>query len=173
MHSQGRLRLRCGGRTPSLAFVSGCITKLVTRHVELLVVDDNPGDFALIRESFRDCAVPVRITPALDAERVFEILEDPNGVSPDLIILDLNLPRINGFEVLKRIRADGRTAAVPVVVMSSSTLPTDVYRAYDLHANAYITKPSNLDTYFEIARSIATLWLEPLSRTLARTATVV
>src|SRR5258708_16229302 len=115
MHSQGRLRLRRGGRTPSLAFVSGCITKLVTRHVELLVVDDNPGDFALIRESFRDCPVQVRITPALDAERAFEIIEDHEGISPDLIILDLNLPRINGFEVLKRIRADERVSGVPVV----------------------------------------------------------
>jgi CheY-like chemotaxis protein len=146
---------------------------VVTRHVELLVVDDNPGDFALIRESFRDCPVEVRITAALDAERAFEIIEDHGGISPDLIILDLNLPRINGFEVLKRIRADERVSGVPVVVMSSSTLPTDVYRAYDLHANAYITKPSNLDTYFEIARSIATLWLEPLSRTLSRSATAV
>jgi CheY-like chemotaxis protein len=136
--------------------------------VELLVVDDNPGDFALIRESFRDCPVRVRITPALDAERAFEILADRQGNSPDLIFLDLNLPRIDGFEVLRRIRADPRTGSVPVVVMSSSMLPADVYRAYDLQASAYITKPSNLDTYFEIARSITTLWLEPLSTTLSR-----
>ena len=138
--------------------------------MELLVVDDNPGDFALIRESFRDCPVRVRITPALDAERAFEILDDRQGKSPDLIILDLNLPRIDGFTVLRRIRADPSTGSVPVVVMSSSMLPADVYRAYDLQASAYITKPSNLDTYFEIARSITTLWLVPLSMTLSRAA---
>jgi CheY-like chemotaxis protein len=140
----------------------------VTRQVELLVVDDNPGDFALIRESFRECSVRVRITPALDAERAFEILDDREAAWPDLIILDLNLPRIDGFEVLRRIRADPRAGSVPVVVMSSSTLPADVYRAYDLHASAYIAKPSNLDTYFAIARSITTLWLDPLSTTLSR-----
>ena len=137
----------------------------MTRQVELLVVDDNPGDFALIRESFRECPVRVRITAALDAERTFEIIDDPQGISPDLIILDLNLPRIDGFEVLKRIRAHPRAGSVPVVVMSSSTLPADVYQAYDLHASAFITKPSNLDTYFEIARGITTLWLAPLSTT--------
>jgi CheY-like chemotaxis protein len=136
--------------------------------VELLVVDDNPGDFALIRESFRECPVGVRITLALDAERAFEIIDGAPGISPDLIVLDLNLPRVNGFEVLKRIRAHPRIGAVPVLVMSSSTLPADVYRAYDLHANAYITKPSSLDTYFEIARGIATLWLGTLSTTIAR-----
>jgi CheY-like chemotaxis protein len=140
----------------------------MTRQVELLVVDDNPGDFALIRESFRECPLVVRITPALDAERAFEIIDDRRGTSPDLIILDLNLPRIDGFEVLRRIRAHPRVGAVPVVVMSSSTLPADVYSAYDLHASAYITKPSNLDTYFEIARAITTLWLAPLSTTLPR-----
>jgi CheY-like chemotaxis protein len=136
--------------------------------VELLVVDDNPGDFALIRESFRECPVMVRITPALDAERAFEIIDHPQAISPDLIILDLNLPRIDGFEVLRRVRAHPKAGAVPVVVMSSSTLPADVYRAYDLHASAYITKPSNLDTYFEIARSITALWLGPLSATVPR-----
>jgi CheY-like chemotaxis protein len=145
----------------------------MTRQVELLVVDDNPGDFALIRESFKECPIRVRITPALDAERAFEVLDHPQRISPDLIlpdliILDLNLPRIDGFEVLRRIRAHPRAGAVPVVVMSSSTLPADVYRAYDLHASAYITKPSNLDTYFEIAHSITTLWLGPLSTTLPR-----
>ena len=140
----------------------------MTRQVEILVVDDNPGDFALIRESFRDCRVRVRITPALDAERAFEIMDDPQATSSDLIILDLNLPRISGFEVLKRIRAHPRVSAAPVVVMSSSTLPADVHRAYDLHASAYITKPSNLDTYFEIASAITTLWLWPLSTTVAR-----
>jgi CheY-like chemotaxis protein len=136
--------------------------------VELLVVDDNPGDLALIRESFRECPVRVRITPVLDAERAFDVIDDLRGNSPDFIILDLNLPRIDGFEVLRRIRTNRRVGSVPVVVMSSSTMPDDVYRAYDLHASAYITKPSNLDTYFEIARSITILWLGPLSTTLAR-----
>ena len=140
----------------------------MSRQVELLVVDDNPGDFALIRESFRECSLHVRITPALDAERAFEIIGDPKVTPPDLVILDLNLPRIDGFEVLRRIRSDPRVASVPVLIMSSSTLPADVYRAYDLQASAYISKPSNLDTYFEIARAIALLWLTPLSNVQSR-----
>lgn len=134
---------------------------VVMSHVEVLVIDDNPGDVALIRESFRECSVQLRITSAKDAEEAFSLLEDPRRVPPTLVILDINLPRTNGFEVLRRIRCSERLNATPVVVMSSSTLPADVGRAYDLHANAYVGKPSNLDTYFEIARGIVTLWLDP------------
>lgn len=138
----------------------------MTRHAEILVVDDNPGDLALIRESFRECSLPVQVVPVLDAEHAYEFLDDPRRTPPDLIILDLNLPRIDGFEVLEHIRADERFWGTPVLIMSSSTMRSDVARSYDLHANAYIEKPSNLEAYFEIARGIVKLWLEPLSNTL-------
>lgn len=135
-------------------------------RAEILVVDDNPGDLALIRESFRECTVPTHVIPALDAERAFEFLNDPDRRPPDLIILDLNLPRIDGFEVLRRIRANERLCGTPVLIMSSSTMRSDVHRSYDLLANAYIAKPSNLEAYFEIARGITKLWLEPMANLL-------
>ena len=136
--------------------------------VEVLVIDDNPGDIALIRESFRECSVQPRITAAQDAEQAFELLEDPRREPPALVILDVNLPRTSGLEVLRRIRAEERWNAVPVVIMSSSTMPDEVGRAYDLHASAYVGKPSNLEAYFEIARGIVTLWLEPLAGAVSR-----
>lgn len=138
------------------------------RPVEVLIIDDNPGDVALIRESFREGSLQPRVTAALNAEQAFSLLEDPRREPPTLVILDVNLPRTDGFEVLRRIRSDERWRAVPVVIMSSSTLPAEVQRAYDLHANAYIGKPSNLETYFEIARGIVTLWLEPLAGAVPR-----
>jgi len=140
----------------------------VLRPVELLVIDDNPGDIALIRESFRECSVQPRITAALDAAQAFKLLDDPRREPPTLVILDVNLPRTDGFEVLRRIRSDERWNATPVVIMSSSTLPAEVGRAFDLHANAYIRKPSNLEAYFEIARGVCTLWLEPLAGAVSR-----
>jgi CheY-like chemotaxis protein len=136
--------------------------------VEVLIIDDNPGDVALIRESFRECSVQPRITAAQDAEQAFELLEDPQRPPPTLVILDVNLPRTNGLEVLRRIRAEQRWNAVPVVIMSSSTMPDEVERAYNLHASAYIGKPSNLEAYFEIARGIVTLWLAPLTGAVSR-----
>jgi CheY-like chemotaxis protein len=141
---------------------------IVLRQLEVLIVDDNPGDIALLRESFRECSVQPRITAAHDAEQAFELLEDSRREPPTLVILDVNLPRTNGFEVLRRIRSNERLKAVPVVIMSSSTLPSEVGQAYDLHANAYIGKPSNLEAYFEIARGIVTLWLHPLAATADR-----
>jgi len=144
------------------------INDQVPRKVEVLIVDDNPGDLALIRESFRECSLATEVIPALDADRAFAILNDLSRNPPDLIILDVNLPRIDGFEVLRRIRADERLNATPVLMMSSSTMPADVWRAYDLHANAYVAKPSQLEDYFDIARGIAALWLEPLANISAR-----
>lgn len=135
--------------------------------LEVLIVDDNPSDIALLRESFRECSLQPRVTAAHNAEQAFARLEDSRREPPTLVILDVNLPRVDGFEVLRRIRCDERWNAVPVVVMSSSTLPAEVGRAYGLHANAYIGKPSNLDAYFEIARGMVALWLEPLAGTVS------
>ena len=140
----------------------------MARLVRILIVDDNPGDLALIRESFRECSVETEVTPAIDADKAFEILDNPKNYPPDLIILDVNVPRIDGFEVLRRILANARLNSTPVVIMSSSTMPADLSRAYDLHANAYVGKPSDLDSYFEVARGITTLWLEPMATTHAR-----
>jgi CheY-like chemotaxis protein len=140
---------------------------MVLRPVEVLIIDDNPGDVALIRESFRECSLQPRLIAAHDAEQAFELLDDPQREPPSLIILDVNLPCTDGLEVLRRIRADPHWNPVPVVIMSSSTRPAEVGRAYDLHANAYIEKPSDLEAYFDIARGIVTLWLEPLAARVA------
>jgi len=132
------------------------------KPVEVLIIDDNPGDIALLRESFKECAVQPKITAAYDADQAFDLLLDGKRFAPDLIILDVNLPRIDGFEILRRIRSDKRFSSTPVLVMSSSTCRSDVWRAYDLHANAFLTKPSDMDAYIEVARGIVTFWLEPL-----------
>jgi CheY-like chemotaxis protein len=124
------------------------------RPIVILLVEDDPGDVVLVREAFTHNKVNNDLRIASDGVYALEQLRDPELSLPDLILLDLNLPRKDGREVLEEIRADPRLTAIPVVVLTTSDAETDILRSYELHANAYITKPVDLQHFLEVVREI-------------------
>src|SRR4051812_45511086 len=134
-----------------------------SRPVEVLLVEDNPGDVRLTQEALKDGHVMVNLTVAADGVEALEILKrngiHANKARPDLILLDLNLPRKNGREVLEQIKADMDLRRIPVIVMTTSKAEQDVHKAYNLNANCYITKPVDLDEFLNVVRSIEEFWL--------------
>ena len=132
------------------------------RPVEILVVDDNPGDVQLIAEALQDANVANQLHTAGDGVATMAFLrrEPPYQAAPrpDLILLDLNLPKKDGRAVLSEIRADANLAEIPVVVLTTSQADQDILRAYRLHANCYITKPVDFDQFSQIIRAIDQFW---------------
>jgi two-component system, chemotaxis family, response regulator Rcp1 len=135
-----------------------------TKHVDLLLVEDNPGDVRLTEEALRDADIPVKISVAMDGVEALDFLHRRgkyrNAPRPDLILLDLNLPRKNGPEVLSDIKSDPDLKRIPVLVMTTSQEPEDVQKAYSLNANCYITKPVQLDDFMNVVQSIENFWLK-------------
>ena len=135
----------------------------VGRPVEILLVEDNPGDVRLTREALREGKVRNNLSVAADGVEAIAYLrkegEYADAVRPDLILLDLNLPRKDGREVLKEIKADPALRHIPVVVLTSSQAEEDIVRAYDLHANCYVTKPVDLEKFMVVVKSIDVFWL--------------
>ena len=136
--------------------------RAVGRPVEILLVEDNPGDVRLTREALREGKVRNNLAVAADGVEAVAYLrkegEYANAVRPDLILLDLNLPRKDGREVLEEIKADPALRNIPVVVLTSSQAEEDIVRAYDLHANCYVTKPVDLDQFIRVVESIEDFW---------------
>jgi chemotaxis family two-component system response regulator Rcp1 len=134
----------------------------VGRPVEILLVEDNPGDVRLTREALREGKVRNNLSVAADGVEAIAFLrkegEHAGAVRPDLILLDLNLPRKDGREVLEEIKADPSLRHIPVVVLTSSQAEEDIVRAYDLHANCYVTKPVDLDQFIRVVESIEDFW---------------
>lgn len=134
-----------------------------SRPVEVLLVEDNPGDIRLTQEAFKDGRVLVNLTVASDGVEAMEVLNRKgayaNSRRPDLILLDLNLPKKNGREVLVEIKADEYLKRIPVIIMTTSKAEQDIHRAYNLNANCYITKPVELDEFLNVVRSIEDFWL--------------
>lgn len=134
-----------------------------SRPVEVLLVEDNPGDVRLTQEAFKEGRVLVNLTVAQDGVEALEVLnrrgKHGDKVRPDLILLDLNLPKKNGREVLLEIKADDDLKRIPVIVMTTSKAEQDIHRAYNLNANCYITKPVELDEFLNVVRSIEDFWL--------------
>lgn len=127
--------------------------------VEILLVEDNRGDVRLMQEAL-DSGVPCRITIVEDGAKAMVWLRAKDRPHrPDLILLDLNLPRMNGWEVLREIKSDPALRQIPVVVLTSSEADRDVHRAYDLGANSYVRKPVDLDAFLRAVRSIESFWL--------------
>jgi chemotaxis family two-component system response regulator Rcp1 len=130
--------------------------------VEILLVDDEPGDVRLTERGLRRAAVPSRLHVATDGEEALAFLRrharDPHAPLPDLVLLDLNLPTISGFEVLEAVRADPELTAIPIIVLTTSGAETDVQRAYEAHANAYMTKPVAFDQFVESIRALTDYW---------------
>jgi CheY-like chemotaxis protein len=133
-----------------------------SRSIEVLLVEDNPGDVRLMREAFWEVDVRHCLHTASDGVEAIDFLRRREGYAraprPDLIVLDLNLPRKDGREVLAEIKADARLRHIPVVVLSSSTAAEDVAGAYDLHANCYVSKPVDFEQFVGVVRSIETFW---------------
>jgi CheY-like chemotaxis protein len=135
-----------------------------TKPIEILLVEDNPGDVRLTREALRDAKVNNTMAVAGDGMKAIAFLrregEYAQATRPDLILLDLNLPRMNGFEVLDVIKEDPEFKRIPVVILTTSQAEQDIVRSYDLHANAYVTKPVDLDQFIKVIKAIEDFWLE-------------
>jgi CheY-like chemotaxis protein len=131
---------------------------------EVLLVEDNPGDVRLVREAFREGGMNVHLTVASDGEEALAVLRREGSFAalarPALILLDLNLPRMSGRELLAAIKADEGLRRIPVVVLTSSRREQDILASYDLNANSCITKPANLEQFMEVVRSIEQFWLK-------------
>lgn len=131
--------------------------------VEILLVEDNPGDIRLIMEAFKESGFSSRLNIARDGEQALEFLrqqgEYAKSPRPAFIILDLNLPRKDGREVLMEIKKDKKLRQIPVVVLSTSTSKEDVMRAYDLHANCYVPKPLDIEHLVHLGKSLEEFWL--------------
>ena len=119
------------------------------RVAEVLLIDDSRGDALLADRAFRDAEFETRLTVARTGETALEILDDPAHPPPDLILLDMGLPKLSGTDVLAAIKGNDRLKATPVIVMSNSGAPPNVLRAYNLYASAYIVKPVDLGAYRE------------------------
>ena len=133
------------------------------RPIEILLVEDNPGDVRLTQEALGEAKVRNNLAVARDGVEALQYLrrETPfeAATRPDLILLDLNLPRKDGREVLAEIKADADLRRLPVVVLTTSSAEKDVLESYNLYANCYITKPVDLDQFVRIVSSIEDFWL--------------
>lgn len=136
---------------------------LTVRPIEILMVEDNPGDVRLTREALKDAKVSNKLHVVEDGVAALDFLYRRDGYDaaprPDLILLDLNLPRKNGREVLEEIKQDEHLKTIPVVILTTSQAEEDVVRAYRLHANCYIAKPVDFAQFNKIVRTIGDLWL--------------
>jgi len=126
--------------------------------IQILLVEDDPGDVLITREAFAENKVRNRLDVVSDGESALAYLRHEAGFTgtprPDLILLDLNLPRKDGHEVLAEIKSDPGLQRIPVVVLTTSDAEEDILRSYDLHANAYVTKPVDFSRFLEVVRQI-------------------
>ncbi|MFO7996249.1 MAG: response regulator [Dehalococcoidia bacterium] len=138
-------------------------SQIAERPVEILIVDDNPGDLRLTAEALKEGKVQNRLHLAKDGIEAIAFLRRQgkyiDAPRPDLILLDLNMPRMNGREVLAEIKEDSELKHIPVVMLTGSREMGDIVRTYDLHANCYVTKPIDLEQYIRMVRSITDFWL--------------
>jgi len=131
--------------------------------IKILLVEDNPGDVRLTKEALKEAKVRNELYVAEDGVEAMDFLnrkgEHKNASRPDLILLDLNLPKKDGREVLQEIKQDDALKRIPVVVLTTSRAEEDILRSYNLHANCYVTKPVDLDQFITIVKSIEDFWL--------------
>ncbi len=131
--------------------------------IEILLVEDSPGDARLAMEALKEAKVLNHISVVPDGVEAMAFLRRQDGYAdapyPDLILLDLNLPKKDGREVLAEVKADSSLQHIPVVILTTSQAEQDVMRSYRLHANCYITKPVDLDQFLEVIKSVENFWL--------------
>ncbi len=133
------------------------------RAVNILLIEDNPGDVRLTQEAFKESKVAITLSVTMDGVEAIKFLkkEDQysNEQTPDLILLDLNLPKRDGREVLQEIKTDDQLKRIPVVVLTTSNAEQDILKSYNLHVNCYINKPVDFDKFFDIIQKIEDFWL--------------
>jgi len=134
-----------------------------SRPAEILLIEDNPGDVELVREALQEGRLVNRISVATDGDAAMAFLNRTPGFDnaprPDLILLDLNIPKKDGFEVLREVRKHPDVGNVPVVILTSSQAERDILKSYNLHANCFISKPVEVDEFLTVVRSTGDFWL--------------
>jgi two-component system, chemotaxis family, response regulator Rcp1 len=131
--------------------------------IEILLVEDNPGDVELTREAFYEGKIGNRLSVAKDGVEALAMLRKEgvhrNSPRPDIVLLDLNLPRKSGLEVLSELKDDPELRSIPVVILTTSLSEEDIARSYHAHANCYISKPVDFDKFMAVVRSLENFWL--------------
>ena len=132
------------------------------KPIEVLLVEDNLGDIRLTQEALKEGRLIVNLTVARDGVEAMDVLHQKNGQAnaprPDLVLLDLNLPRMDGREVLQEIKGDANLRTIPVVVLTTSEADNDVLITYGAHANCYITKPVDMERFVDIVKMLEDFW---------------
>jgi two-component system, chemotaxis family, response regulator Rcp1 len=130
--------------------------------VQILLVEDNPADVNMMQETLADSKIANTLDVVYDGERALQYLRREGAFAgaprPDLILLDIGLPRMSGLEVLAEIKADPELKRIPVIVLTTSKAEEDIYKSYELHANSYITKPVDLDGFLKVVSAIEEFW---------------
>ncbi|MHC1740609.1 MAG: response regulator [Anaerolineaceae bacterium] len=136
--------------------------KINIKAIDILLVEDNPGDVRLTREALKEGKVLNSLHVVGDGIEALEFLrhegEYATAAHPDIILLDLNLPRMDGRELLAKIKTDPKLRRIPVVILTTSKAEEDIIKTYDLHANCYITKPVDLDQFITVVKSVEEFW---------------
>jgi len=131
--------------------------------IDIMLVEDNPADARLTEEATRDCGLPTKLHHVWDGEQAMEFLTRGDGYAdaprPDIILLDLNMPKMDGRAVLQQLKANPQLLTIPVVVLTTSDAEEDVLRSYELHANCYVQKPVDLEKFMSIVGLIENFWL--------------
>lgn len=134
----------------------------IGRPIEILLVEDSPGDVRLTREALRDAKIANHLHVVSDGEEAIAFLRRDGtygaAPTPDLVLLDLNLPKKDGREVLAEVKNDPLLKRIPVVVLTTSQAERDIVQSYELHANCYVTKPVDLDQFVDVVRSVQDFW---------------
>lgn len=136
---------------------------ILGQRIEILLVEDNPGDVRLTKEALVESKIYNNLNVTTDGVEAMEYLKAEgvfqDRVLPDLILLDLNLPKKDGREVLAEIKQDNQLKRIPVVILTTSQAEADILKSYDLHANCYINKPVDLDQFITVVRAIEDFWM--------------
>jgi CheY-like chemotaxis protein len=131
-------------------------------NIQILAVEDNLGDVLLLTEAFKESQIGAKMNVVTNGEEAMDYLQGEEKYAgapmPDLILLDLNLPRMDGRVLLRRLKSDPTLKSIPVIVLSSSSLETDIREAYDMNASCYIVKPSDLEGFFKVSKSLKEFW---------------
>jgi len=134
------------------------------KKLNVLLVEDNEGDILLTREAFEESKVEIELDVVKNGKDALDFLHQTAGFSttvrPDLILLDLNIPIYNGLEVLKEIKQDVDLKKIPVIILTTSSNPSDISKAYELHANSFVTKPIDMVAFLQTVESIQDFWLQ-------------